>query len=114
MQNKVTKTITRTLCVLFFASALAQAKATDLIVADPSTWTDNLTSEKVDLINQIWKSTGNELSYSSVLPMALPEGITAVPGVAPSLKRAFEVKVQDAIPSAISATNPFFAKSLQI
>lgn len=46
--------------------------------------------------------------------MALPEGITAVPGVAPSLKRAFEVKVQDAIPSAISATNPFFAKSLQI
>ena len=112
VQNKVTKTITRTLCVLFFASALAQAKATDLIVADPSTWTDNLTSEKVDLINQIWKSTGNELSYSSVLPMALPEGITAVPGVAPSLKRAFEVKVQDAIPSAISATKPIFRQEL--
>ena len=32
-QNKVTKTITRTLCVLFVASALAQAKATDLIEA---------------------------------------------------------------------------------
>ena len=77
-QNKVTKTITRTLCVLFFASALAQAKATDLIEADPSTWTDNLTSEKVDLINEIWKSTGNELAYSSVLPMALPEGTTSL------------------------------------
>ena len=78
MQNKVTKTITRTLCVLFFASALAQAKATDLIEADPSTWTDNLTNEKVDLINEIWKSTGNELSYSSVLPMALSEGTTSL------------------------------------
>ena len=53
VQNKVTKTITSTLCALFFASALAQAQATDLIEADPSTWTDNLTSEKVDLINDI-------------------------------------------------------------
>ena len=78
MQNKVTKTITRTLCVLFFASALAQAKATDLIEADPSTWTENLTSEKVDLINEIWKFTGNELAYSSVLPMALSEGTTSL------------------------------------
>ena len=41
-QNKVTKTITRTLCAPFLAPALAKAQAMDATGADPSTWADNL------------------------------------------------------------------------
>ena len=57
--NKVTKTITRTLCAPFLAPALAKAQATDAIGADPSTWAEPINLKKSPkrypkLIDDIW------------------------------------------------------------